>query len=295
MLLSFDSYVILEKSKIDYEDFLHQNESDVVSDLFGTAGVAALGVGIGGALLIGSGIKASKIKKQLKPYQQLVMKDVMIEIDYLNKKKKPSWGNLSADQKNALEEAKKRLRAAIQEELSLIEDKLSNLATNDYLKTIESNGKLKAKLLAAQELSKHAEGEYQLTLKQRVNSIKSKIQTGELKIKELEVEAKQKKQKEEPKPGAEAGELTDKENKRLTKAETGLKAGLVKARKDDNIEKVTRYEDLIKKIKDAKKLGESLDLNMIDEALKSIDAMNYITESIATRFKRAMDQKGPRL
>ena len=49
MLLSFDSYVILEKSKIDYEDFLHQNESDVVSDLFGTAGVAALAAGVGGA------------------------------------------------------------------------------------------------------------------------------------------------------------------------------------------------------------------------------------------------------
>jgi hypothetical protein len=287
MILSYEFYLIFEKSKLDYEEFLHQNESEVALDLVGTAGVAALAAGVGGALLIGSGIKASKIKKQLKPYQQLVMKDVMIEINYLNKKKSPSWDNLSADQKNTLEEAKKRTRAAIQEEISLIEDQLSNLATNEYLKTIESNGKLKAKLLAAKELSKHADGEYQDSLKQRVSTIKSKIQTGESKIKELEIKAK----KEEPKPGAAAGELTNKENKSLTKAE----AGLAKAREAGDVDKITKYEDLIKGIKDTKKLGESLDLTMIDEALELIKATGYISESIATKFKRAMDQKGPRL
>ena len=90
----------------------------------------------------------------------------------------------------------------------------------------------------------------------------------------------------EPKPR----ELTDKEKERLTKAE----AGLAKAKEAGDAEKVKRYEDLIKNIKDTKKLGESLDLFKIDEALKSIEATSYISESIATRFKRAMDQRGPR-
>jgi hypothetical protein len=93
--------------------------------------------------------------------------------------------------------------------------------------------------------------------------------------------------KEEPK----SRELTDKEKERLTKAE----AGLTKAREAGDTDKVKRYEDLIKGIKDTKKLGESLDLFKIDEALKSIETIGYISESIATRFKRAMDQRGPRL
>ena len=92
--------------------------------------------------------------------------------------------------------------------------------------------------------------------------------------------------KEEP----ESRELTDKEKESLTKAE----AGLAKAKEAGDANKVKRYEDLIKGIKDTKKLGESLDLFKIDEALKSIEATSYISESIATRFKRAMDQRGPR-
>ena len=90
--------------------------------------------------------------------------------------------------------------------------------------------------------------------------------------------------------GTESRELTDGEKDRLTKAE----AGLAKAKEAGDAEKVKRYEDLIKNIKDTKKLGESLDLFKIDEALKSIEATSYISESIATRFKRAIDQRGPR-
>jgi hypothetical protein len=96
---------------------------------------------------------------------------------------------------------------------------------------------------------------------------------------------KEEPKKEEPK----SRELTDKENERLAKAEGILK----KAKEAGDTAKIKKAEDLIKSIKDTKKLGESLDLDMIDEALKSIVAMNYITESIATRFKRAMDQRGP--
>lgn len=211
MLLSFDSYVILENSKIEYEKLLHQNESEVVSDLFGTAGVAAVAGVAGTALLANTGIKAIKIKKQLKTYQQLVMKDVMIDIDYLNKKKRPSWNNLSADQKTALEEAKKKIKSAVEDELALIDDRISSLATNSYLEKVASTGKIKAKLLAANELSKHAEGEYRIKLKQRAKDLKSKIQTGESEIKELEIEAKEKakeKTKEKKKEGPSKNRLT---------------------------------------------------------------------------------------
>jgi hypothetical protein len=96
---------------------------------------------------------------------------------------------------------------------------------------------------------------------------------------------KEEPKKEEPK----SRELTDKENERLSKAE-GI---LAKATEAGDTAKIKKAEDLIKSIKDTKKLGESLDLDMIDEALKSIVAMNYIAESIATRFKRALDQRGP--
>lgn len=114
------------------------------------------------------------------------------------------------------------------------------------------------------------------------------VQKKEPKKKETKTEEPEKEEpkKEEPK----SRELTDKEKESLTKAE----AGLTKATEAGDTDKIKRYEDLIKSIKDTKKLGESLDIAMIDEALKSIDAMNYITESIASRFKRAMDLKGPR-
>jgi len=105
--------------------------------------------------------------------------------------------------------------------------------------------------------------------------------------KKKETKKEEPKKEEEPK----SRELTDKEKESLTKAE----AGLAKATEAGDADKIKRYGDLIKKIKDTKKLGESLDLTMIDEALELIKATGYISESIATKFKRAMDQKGPRL
>ena len=196
MILSYDSYLILERSKLDYEKLLRQNESEVVSDLFGTVGTAAIAgataAGVGSALLIGSGIKTAKIKKQLKSYQQLVMKDVAIDIDYLNKKKGPSWDKLSSEQKDTIDDAKAKMKAAIDEELALVNDRISSLTTNSYLEKIASNGKLKAKLLAAKELSKYAEGEYRATLRQRAKSIQTEIQKNDSEIKELEAEAKEK-------------------------------------------------------------------------------------------------------
>jgi hypothetical protein len=193
MILSYESYLILEKSEAAFESEWSDGQAlKTLTKTGAAAGLAAIAGLAGIASFIGSRAKALKVKKQLKEYQQLMMKDVLIEIEYLKKKSRPSWKKLQADKKQALEDAKKKAREAIAEQLSLVDERINNMASTEYLRKVASNGRLKAKLMATNELTKYAEGQYQVKLKQRSKRLKDDIQSSDAEVKKLEAEAKAK-------------------------------------------------------------------------------------------------------
>jgi len=192
MILTYESYLVLEKSEAIFESEWSDGQAGrtlakagVVAGLTTIAGLA------GAASFIGSRAKALKIKKQLKEYQQLMMKHALVEVEYLKKKSKPSWKNLSADQRQGLEEAKNKAKEAITNQLALVDEKINDMTTTEYLRKVASTGRTKAKLMATTELTKFAEGQYQAKLKQRAKKLKADIQSEEAEVKKLEAKAKE--------------------------------------------------------------------------------------------------------
>jgi len=258
--------------------------------------------------ILGSPIKYMKLKKAAKEYQTSLVQKAVNNLDF---EKKKAAGTLAPEQKEVLVAANKQKNQALSDKTTALSQKMDSLATNDGLKAIASIAKNKSQIAAAEIAAKTADGEEAKALKLKIQGLNKKVAANQEELEDYKKNAedaedseqqnldnvKSEPKKEEPKKEEPAKteepksrELTDKEKESLTKAE----AGLAKAKEAGDADKVKRYEDLIKGIKDTKKLGESLDLFKIDEALKSIEATSYISESIATRFKRAMDQRGPK-
>jgi hypothetical protein len=291
LLESFDNWSYINEAETSLERFL----DNVINENLGA--------------ILGSPIKYMQIKKAAKQYQTALVQKAINNLDF---EKKKAAGTLAPEQKEVLVAANKQKNQALSDTVSAHSQKMDSLASTEGLKVIVSIAKNKSMLAAAEIALKTADGEEAKALKLKIQGLNRKVAASQEELEDYKKDGedtqnvdnvkpkteepkKEEPKKEEPKkeePKTEepkSRELTDKENERLSKAE-GI---LAKATEAGDTAKIKKAEDLIKSIKDTKKLGESLDLDMIDEALKSIVAMNYISESIATRFKRAMDQRGP--
>ena len=125
---------------------------------------------IGAAL--GSPIKYTKIKNNLKKYQKSLVQKALNDLDYQKKKEKA--GNLTTDQTKKLELAKDAKNKAVGEIADLTSQRIDDLATTDKLKKVASLGKTKSKLAANKVILKAADGDMKAALKKKEAKLQAK-------------------------------------------------------------------------------------------------------------------------
>ena len=126
---------------------------------------------IGAAL--GSPIKYTKIKNNMKKYQKSLVQKALNDLDYQKKKEKA--GDLTADQKEKLRLARDAKNKAVDSIVDLTSQRIDDLATNDKLKKVASLGKTKSKLAANKVILKSAEGDMKAALKKKEADLQTKV------------------------------------------------------------------------------------------------------------------------
>ena len=126
---------------------------------------------IGAAL--GSPIKYTKIKNNMKKYQKSLVQKALNDLDYQKKKEKA--GDLTADQKEKLKLARDAKNKAVNDMVDLTSQRIDDLATTDKLKKVASLGKTKSKLAANKVILKAADGDMKAALKKKEADLQNKV------------------------------------------------------------------------------------------------------------------------
>ena len=126
---------------------------------------------IGAAL--GSPIKYTKIKNNMKKYQKSLVQKALNDLDYQKKKEKA--GDLTADQKEKLKLARDAKNKAVSDIVDLTSQRIDDLATTDKLKKVASLGKTKSKLAANKVILKSADGDMKAALKKKEADLQTKV------------------------------------------------------------------------------------------------------------------------
>ena len=126
---------------------------------------------IGAAL--GSPIKYTKIKNNMKKYQKSLVQKALNDLDYQKKKEKA--GDLTADQKEKLRLARDAKNKAVSDIVDLTSQRIDDLATTDKLKKVASLGKTKSKLAANKVILKSADGDMKAALKKKEADLQTKV------------------------------------------------------------------------------------------------------------------------
>ena len=122
---------------------------------------------------IGSPIKYTKIKNNLKKYQQTKVQKALNDVDF-EKKKQKSKGDLDAKTKATLQAANKAKNQALADKGSAIQDRMKDLATTEPLKKVVTIGTTKAKVAAAETALKAADAEETKQLKVQIAKLNQK-------------------------------------------------------------------------------------------------------------------------
>tara|TARA_B100001057_G_scaffold486297_1_gene567267 strand:+ start:911 stop:1909 length:999 start_codon:yes stop_codon:yes gene_type:complete len=117
--------------------------------------------------IIGSPIKYTKIKNNLKKFQQAKVQKALNDVDF-EKKKQKSKGELDAKTKATLAAANKAKNQALTDKGSAIQDRMKDLATSTPLKKVVTIGTTKAKVAAAETALKAADAEETKQLKVQI-------------------------------------------------------------------------------------------------------------------------------
>lgn len=173
-LLSFDSYSALNESVSNFDSELDQ----VLTESLGAA--------------LGSPIKFTKIKNNLKKYQKALVNQAINDLDL---EKKKAAGNLDPKKKETLTAANKQKNQALKDQADAISVRIDQLASSDGLKKVASIGKNRAKLAAAETAAKVADGEEAKALKVKIQKLNSKISKDESELKDYQKNDKSKEEK----------------------------------------------------------------------------------------------------
>lgn len=162
-LLSFNNYVSLNESCSNYESELDK----LLTENLGAA--------------LGSPVKFTKIKNNLKKYQKSLVNQAINDLDL---EKKKATGNLDPKKKEILTAANKQKNQALKDQADAISTRIDQLATSDGLKKVASIGKNRAKLNAAETAAKTADGEEAKALSLKIQKLNSKISKDEKELKD---------------------------------------------------------------------------------------------------------------
>jgi len=122
---------------------------------------------------IGSPIKYTKIKNNLKKYQQTKVQKALNDVDF-EKKKQKSKGELDQKTKDTLAAANKAKNQALADKGTAIQDRMKDLATTEPLKKVVTIGTTKAKVAAAETALKAADAEETKQLKVKIAKLNQK-------------------------------------------------------------------------------------------------------------------------
>ena len=122
---------------------------------------------------IGSPIKYTKIKNNLKKYQQTKVQKALNDVDF-EKKKQKSKGELDQKTKDTLAAANKAKNQALADKGTAIQDRMKDLATTEPLKKVVTIGTTKAKVAAAETALKAADAEETKQLKVQIAKLNKK-------------------------------------------------------------------------------------------------------------------------
>jgi DNA repair exonuclease SbcCD ATPase subunit len=271
---------------------------------------------IGAAL--GSPIKYTKIKNNLKKYQKSLVQKALNDLDYQKKKEKA--GELTSDQKEKLKLAKDAKNQAVGDIVDLTSQRIDDLATTDKLKKVASLGKTKSKLAANKVVLKSADGDMKAALKKKEAKLQAKAtkltQDVKADVKEAPKEA-DKVKKADPIKKADPVEPAEPIKKdpnadRIAKLEKDIEAynksieaerssmtksmqDLDQAKRDqklgrtsdDAVQKIEkRLEDSKEDIAELKK--KESDAKKALDKLQPKESFKYVGESVSQKFSRLM-------
>ena len=262
-------------------------------------------------------IKWKKIKNNAKKYQKARVAQALNDVDYAKRKEKGA-DDLSAKQKEVLDQANKAKNAALSDTSSNIGQRMADLATTDGLKQVVKLAKTKSALAANQIVLKAADGEEAKRLKIKQKKLTSDASKAQKALADYESETSDDKPAEDsamPKPDktekpattekpAKTGKTPpplpnkDKGKDSTTRPEDGKnsKADIIK-RYQDLLDKEedpasTKAVKLKDKIASLKKESEErfMDPKFVSllesELLEFSNTYEYVAESVSQKFAR---------
>ena len=143
-------------------------------------------------------IKWKKIKNNAKKLQKAKVAQALNNVDYAKKKEK-SKGDLSAGQKEVLNQANKAKNAALADSASNISQRMDSLATTPGLKKVSSLAKVKSSMAANKIVLKAADGEETKRLKVKQKEVAAKATKAQKALADYESETSKDAAEDKPK------------------------------------------------------------------------------------------------
>jgi hypothetical protein len=176
-------------------------------------------------------IKWKKIKNNAKKLQKAKVAQALNNVDYAKKKEK-SKGDLSAGQKEVLNQANQAKNAALADSASNISQRMDSLATTPGLKKVSSLAKVKSSMAANKIVLKAADGEESKRLKVKQKELAAKATKAQKALADYESETS--KDAAEDKPKFTSADDTPAKTEKPKKDDTPAKTE--KPKKDDTTE-----------------------------------------------------------
>ena len=143
-------------------------------------------------------IKWKKIKNNAKKLQKAKVAQALNNVDYAKKKEK-SKGDLSAGQKEVLNQANQAKNAALADSASNISQRMDSLATTPGLKKVSSLAKVKSSMAANKIVLKAADGEESKRLKVKQKELAAKATKAQKALADYESETSKDAAEDKPK------------------------------------------------------------------------------------------------
>ena len=249
-------------------------------------------------------IKWKKIKNNAKKLQKAKVAQALNNVDYAKKKEK-SKGDLTAGQKEVLNQANKAKNAALADSASNISQRMDSLATTPGLKKVSSLAKVKSSMAANKIVLKAADGEESKRLKVKQKELAAKATKAQKALADYESETKDEVKKTEPKAEPKAEPKTDDnakieaDIKAYNKSIEDERTAMAKAAKDLDQAKrdlktgrgsEEQVQKLQKAIEDSKEDIAELKKKEADAkkklSAKVPESFEYVAESVSQKFAR---------
>ena len=237
---------------------------------------------------IGSPIKYTKIKNNLKKFQQTKVQKALNDVDF-EKKKQKSKGELDAKTKDTLAAANKAKNQALTDKGAAIQDRMKDLATTEPLKKVVTIGTTKAKVAAAETALKAADAEETKQLKVQIAKLNQKAAKETQALKDYA--STEKDETPEEKPAVQDTEVkndepeVDPNEAKIAKLEKDIEA--YNKSIEDERSSMTKSMQELDKAKRDKELGRTS-----DEAVQKINKrIEDSKEDIAELKKKEADAK----